>query len=69
MKEKRCTKCKHFRKSKAKVRYYDHYKWISLSAPSLVDGMSTHYCINRWWNVISLKQFKNGDVCSDFEFK
>ena len=69
MKTPRCTKCKWFRKSKAKYKYYDHGKGIHMDAPSLVDGMSTHYCKNRWWNVISLKQFKEGDVCEDFEFK
>lgn len=69
MKTPRCTKCKYFRKSKAKTRVYDHGKGISMKAPSLLEGMCTHYCINRWWNIQSLSFFRNDDVCDDFEFK
>lgn len=69
MRAKRCTKCKWFRHSRKKERFYDHGKGYSMSAESLIDGISDYYCKNRWWNVISLKQFKEGDVCEDFEFK
>lgn len=69
MKIPRCTKCKHFRRTRAKTRVYDHGNGISQVAPSLVDALCTYYCKNRWWNVESRSFFMEGDVCEDFEFK
>lgn len=69
MKVKRCTKCKYFRKSRAKTKVYDHGNGISQNAPTIIDALSTYYCKNRWWNVGSRSFFREGDVCDDFEFK
>lgn len=71
MKVKRCTKCKYFRKSRAKTKVYDHGNGIRISqtAPTIIDVLSIYYCKNRWWNVGSRSFFREGDVCDDFEFK
>ena len=69
MKVKRCTKCKYFRKSRAKTKVYDHGNGISQTAPTIIDALSIYYCKNRWWNVGSRSFFREGDVCDDFEFK
>jgi hypothetical protein len=69
MKTLRCTKCKWFRRSKAKVRTYDRGNGIRMSASSPIELLGTYYCKNRWWNYPSQSYFKNNDVCEDFEFK
>ena len=69
MKTPRCTKCKWFRKSKAKIKIYDHGKGMSMTCTCLVEGLANYYCKNRWWNFPSLKYFRENDVCEDFEFK
>jgi len=69
MREKRCTKCKYFYRSRAKTKFYDHGKGWSMKSPTLLEGMCNYFCINKWWNVPSLSYFKNSDVCEDFEFK
>lgn len=69
MKTPRCTKCKYFCRSKAKRKVYDRGNGYSESAPSLIDALGTYYCPHKWWNISSLKEIKNGDVCNDFKFK
>lgn len=69
MKTPRCTKCKWFRKSKAKIKVYSHGQGISMSASSVVDLLGTYHCKNKWWNYPSQSYFRNNDVCEDFEFK
>lgn len=72
MKTPRCTKCKWFRRSKAKVRIYDYVNGIRMPANSFIEellGTYTYHCKNRWWNYPSQSYFKNNDVCEDFEFK
>ena len=69
MKTPRCTKCKWFKRSKAKVKTYDHGNGIRMSANSPIELLGTYYCKNRWWNYPSLSYFRNNDVCEDFEFK
>ena len=69
MKTPRCTKCKWFRKSKAKVKIDCNNNLVSMSANSAIDLLGTYYCKNNWWNYPSQSYFKNNDVCEDFEFK
>lgn len=38
-------------------------------APSLADSLGTYLCHRRWWNITTLKEIKEGDVCDEFEFK
>lgn len=68
MKTPRCTKCKWFKKSKAKVKTYSN-GGISMSANCIVDILGTFHCKNKWWTYPSVSYFKNNDVCKDFEFK
>ena len=68
MKTPRCTKCKWFKKSKAKVKTC-RGGVISMSANSVIDILGTYYCKNKWWTYDSASCFKNNDVCEDFEFK
>lgn len=69
MKTPRCTKCKWFRRSKAKVTIYGHGNGIRMEASSPIELLGTYYCKNMWWNYPSQSYFKNNDVCGDFEFK
>lgn len=68
MKAKRCTKCKWFRKSRAKIKYGRNGS-VSISSPSVIEGIATYICKNRWWSYDSRRYFAVDDVCEDFEFK
>lgn len=69
MKVPRCTKCKYFHKTRAKTRIYGHGQGFSMVAPSLADGLGTYLCHRKWWNITTLNEIKEGDVCEDFKFK
>ena len=68
MKAKRCTKCKWFRKSRAKIKT-DRNGGFTMIAPNVIEGMATFLCKNRWWSYDSHSYFAVDDVCEDFEFK
>lgn len=68
MRAKRCTKCKWFRKTRAKCKWKRN-GGFTMVAPSIADSMATFLCKNRWWGYGSHKDFVEGDVCEDFEFK
>ena len=68
MKAKRCTKCKWFRKSRAKIKM-DRDGGLHMTTPNVFEGMATFLCKNRWWSYDSHCYFAVGDVCEDFEFK
>lgn len=68
MRAKRCTKCKWFRKTRAKVKC-DRDGNYSIITPSIIEGVAGFICKNRWWSYDSHKDFAEGDVCEDFEFK
>ena len=55
--------------SQKECKKKDHGQGLSMVAPSLADSLGTYLCHRRWWNITTLKEIREGDVCEDFEFK